>query len=267
MNVLALGASRSNNIGYLSSVQLLEQGATVTFLLRSPAVFHRDEVIQRFVKSGKVRLIQGDALKEADNKRAWDAAWYRATKISFSILKGIVITPHNIVAQCMLNLLCTMPTYPNAPQPKIIVISTVGHTNTAYAALPFLLKPVYTLLNMPRRDKAAMERVLAHCTGLPWPAADGEPSTDLTGADWRQRPGLPAAGTVKHVLVVRPLILTDGPCVADEVKAKGTGKAPYRTGGDEVGGYTISRKDTAHFVLDALSRWDEFENKRINIAY
>jgi len=47
-------------------------GATVTFLLRSPSVFDNDEVIQEHVKSGKARLVKGDALVKDDVKRAWD---------------------------------------------------------------------------------------------------------------------------------------------------------------------------------------------------
>jgi hypothetical protein len=52
------------------------------------------------------------------------------------------------------------------------------------------------------------------------------------------------------------------------VEAKGKDKLPYRVSEQELGGYTISRKDIAHFVVDALTRrWNEFENKRVNVAY
>ena len=75
MNILAIGASR--NIGYMSAVRLLgtplhskqketligiaEKGATVTFLLRNPSVFDADEAIQRFVRSGRAKLLKGNA--------------------------------------------------------------------------------------------------------------------------------------------------------------------------------------------------------------
>ena len=89
MNVYAIGASR--NIGYYSAVRLLsasnpflrrtmadyraiEKGATVTFLLRSLNVFETDELIQGYVKSGHVRLVQGDALKAEDVAKGWEAA-------------------------------------------------------------------------------------------------------------------------------------------------------------------------------------------------
>ncbi|KAJ7746829.1 hypothetical protein DFH07DRAFT_923958 [Mycena maculata] len=277
LNVLAVGASR--NIGYFSAVRLLDKGATVTFLLRSPAVFDDDALIQGYIKSGHVRLVKGDATKEEDTRRAWNEAgvvdalifsvgkYLRGTP-SFSILKGIVIDQPNLCAQSILNVLCTMPTYADAPQPRIIVISSIGLTRTAHDALPHLIKPMYSMLNGPHRDKIGMERVLAHCAGWTWNSkADGEPGADIVGEGWRERPGLPAPGTLKRVLVIRPALLTDGKCVADKVAASGKEKKTYRVSEEELGGYTISRKDTAHFVVDALARWDEFENKRVNVAY
>lgn len=87
-NVFVLGASR--NIGYFAALRLLGSfslffwyrpslipiviaaGATVTFLLRSTSVFDEDEVVQGYVKSGKARLVKGDALVKDDVKRAWE---------------------------------------------------------------------------------------------------------------------------------------------------------------------------------------------------
>ena len=37
-------------------------------------MFDNDETIQKYVRSGKARLVQGDALVKADVKRAWGAA-------------------------------------------------------------------------------------------------------------------------------------------------------------------------------------------------
>jgi len=52
-----------------------EKGATVTFLLRSgPAVFDKNATIQKYVKSGKARLIKGDALNKEDVRKAWEEA-------------------------------------------------------------------------------------------------------------------------------------------------------------------------------------------------
>ena len=120
--------------------------------------------------------------------------------------------------------------------------------------------------------------MVAHCAGWKWDAEeDGEPGADIMGTkEWRGREGLPKEGELKRVLVVRPALLTDGECLADklELEAKqGKGgkkesKKAYRVSEEELGGWTVSRKDVAHFVVDAIiHRWDEFENKCVSIAY
>ncbi|KAJ7902172.1 hypothetical protein B0H14DRAFT_2670236 [Mycena olivaceomarginata] len=275
LNVLSFGASR--NIGYFSAVRLLEKGATVTFLLRSSSAFDGDATIEKYIKSGNARLVKGDASNEADTQRAWteagivDAVIFSVgTYPTFSVTKGFVQTPANLVTQCLLNVLCTIPEYPDAPQPKIIVISSTGLTPSAHDALPCLLKPLYgVVLAAPHKDKIGMERAIAHCAGWTWdPKADGEVAEDILGEGWMERKGLPAAGSLKSMLVVRPALLTDGKCVADELVTKGKAKPAYRVGEQELGGYTISRKDVAHFVVDALTtRWDELRNKHVNVAY
>ena len=160
-------------------------------------------------------------------------------------------------------------------QPKIVTISSTGLTRASHAALPLPLKPLYGyLLSVPHKDKVGAERVISHCAGWTWNTKDdGEPGEDLMGpGDWTKREGLPAPGSLKRVLVIRPALLTDGECIAEkEVSAttkKGKRKEPYRVSDKELHGYTVSRKDVAHFVVDAVSnRWDEFENKCVSIAY
>ncbi|KAF7305951.1 NAD(P)-bd-dom domain-containing protein [Mycena chlorophos] len=294
MNILAIGASR--NIGYQSAVRLLEKGATVTFLLRSPAVFDNDAVIQRFVATDKARLVKGDATSEEDLRLVWNAAGvvdavvfsvgksclsFHSSRImalirasnaggtpSFSLTKGIVIDPPNLVTQCMLNLLCTLPKYEDAPQPKIVAISSIGLTPTAHKALPLLMKPLYSMLDTPHKDKVGLERVLFHCAGWEWDATSGEPEVEITGAGWQQRPGLPAPGTLKHLLIVRPAWLTDGKSKADQVEREGRkDKLGYRYSEHEISTYGISRADIAHFVANSFNHWDELENKAINVGY
>ncbi|KAJ7053853.1 hypothetical protein C8F01DRAFT_503159 [Mycena amicta] len=271
MNVLAIGASR--NIGYLTSVRLLEKGATVTFLLRSSSVFDNDTTIQTFVKSGKARLVQGDAMKEEDTRRAWEAAGVVDTIVftvgaipTFSLTKGFLIHPHNLVAQCILNVLCTMP---DGPQPRLIALSSTGLSPVSHKALPFLMRRLYNWIEQPHKDKLGMERALSHCAGWTW-GTDGnvEPDVDILGENWQQRPGLPAAGSFKNVLVVRPAFLTDGKSIADKLETRGKqGKHGYRYSEEEITCYTVSRADIAHFIVDALQRWDEVKGKRINVGY
>ncbi|KAJ7851239.1 hypothetical protein B0H14DRAFT_3662119 [Mycena olivaceomarginata] len=248
LNVLSFGASR--NIGYLSALRLLEKGGTVTFLLRSPSAFDADATIQKYVKSGHARLLRGDATIEADVQRAWDEAgvvdaviFSVGSIMGFSVTKGFVQTPPNLVTHPR-----SSPFRPRAsPAPS-------------HAALPLPLKPLHAMvLPAPRKDRIGMERVIAHCAGWRWDSkADGEVAEGILDQGWMQRKGLPAAGSLRHALVVRPAMLTDGRCVTDELEAKGKGKLPYHVSEQELGGYTISRKDIAHFVVNALTRrWDE----------
>lgn len=122
---------------------------------------------------------------------------------------------------------------------------------------------------MPREDKLGAERVVSHCAGWPWDTKDdGEAKEEIVGKDWTRREGLPAAGSLKNILVVRPAILTDGECTAEAGGTDKADKPTYRVSEGEITGYTISRKDVAHFVVDAVTkRWDEYHNKRITIVY
>ena len=66
----------------------------MTFLLRSPTVFDQDEVIQGYIKSGKAKLLKGDALVQDDVKHAWDEA------ANSGVVDLLVFT----VGQCLLPL-------------------------------------------------------------------------------------------------------------------------------------------------------------------
>ncbi|KAE9395975.1 hypothetical protein BT96DRAFT_966590 [Gymnopus androsaceus JB14] len=259
MNILAIGASK--NIGYYA----YDANCNVTFLLRSPSVFDSDITIQPYIKSGKAHLVKGDALVESDVKRAWDEALTHGAvdlllftlggkPTTFSITKGAGILPINLVTQCLLNTLCTMPK--QSPQPRIIALSS-----TAHASIPLLLKPAYGYLGkIPHTDKQGAECAIAFCAGWKW-EKDG-PGDEIMGERWMEREGLPDAGSLKEVLVIKPGLLTDGDCRADSKKNA------YRVTGVEDGGWTISRKDVAHFVADvALNRWNEFSGKTVNVSY
>ncbi|KAK7053461.1 hypothetical protein VNI00_004087 [Paramarasmius palmivorus] len=270
MNVFAIGASR--NIGYFSSIRLLDAGCSVTFLLRNTSVFDEDQVIKKYIASGKAHLIQGDALVQSDVAKGWqEAAKHGNIDLllftvggtpKYNVRQGFVITPHNLVSKSLLNTLATIP---SEQRPKVIVISSTGLTKTSHASLPFLLKPFYAhFLAEPHKDKVGVERIVHHCAGWTWNTEDdGEPSEDILGPNWTETPGLPQAGSLKDVLVIRPAFLTDGDC-----KAEKEGKAGYRVSEGELGAWTISRKDVAHFIADtALNKWSQYANKRISIAY
>lgn len=64
-------------------------------LLRSPSTFDHDSSIQSYVKSGKARLVKGDALNAADVQRGWESAMEasegRVDLVLFSV--GKLLTP------------------------------------------------------------------------------------------------------------------------------------------------------------------------------
>ncbi|KII93363.1 hypothetical protein PLICRDRAFT_101613 [Plicaturopsis crispa FD-325 SS-3] len=263
-NILSIGGSR--NIGYLSSIRLLESGATVTFLLRNPATFDADAIVQKYVQTGKARLVKGDALVRDDVQRAWDAAGPVDAVVftvgnvpSFSLTKGAVQDPPDLVTHSFLNVLSTLP----SPPPKLIACSSTGLTKESHAALPLAWKPIYGwLLAQPHRDKCGLERIAAHVAGREW--TDTEPGDEIMGAGWRARQDLPAPGTLSNILIVRPAFLTDGQCKADAGKGKGYRVKEW----DMESAYTISRKDVAHFIVEgALKHWSDYGGKVVSVAY
>ncbi|KAL5533500.1 hypothetical protein ACEPAF_5276 [Sanghuangporus sanghuang] len=277
MKVLVIGGSR--NIGYYSAQRLLGNGATVIFLLRNTSCFDTDESIKQYIASGKARLVQGDALKKEDVGKALaiasegdeplDAVHFSVgTFPKFSITKGLVLDPPNLCARSMLNLLSVLPRDP-ASQPKLVVVSSTGLGKTAHAALPLPLKPFYGLVldgaKGPHADKLGMERVITYAAGWEWPAADGEPDKTILADGWQDHVG--PYGWLKHAVVVRPALLTNGDSIGENPKKPG--EAPYRALDHEMkGGYTISRKDVAHFIVTrVLPEWNQWEGKRVRIAY
>ncbi|KAI0696811.1 hypothetical protein BC835DRAFT_1340766 [Cytidiella melzeri] len=300
MNVYALGASR--NIGYYATLRLLEKGATVTFLLRSPSVYEGDAAMQAFISSGHARIVQGDALKPADVAKGWEAASHRDSEqgstaahvdlvlftvgiapSGFSLTKGALIDPPDLCTRALLNLLRTIPPsiLTSDSQPKIIALSSIGIGHESHEKLPLLYKPFYSWgLAQPHADKLGMERILTWCAGQPW--TDGDLPTSVLEEGWRTSapegyPALPAEGALKSVVIVRAALLTSGVCMADEQKnkaGKGAKEKPaykvYCDGKEMKGkhGYTISRQDVAHCIVENIvPNWSQWEGKRVAIAY
>jgi hypothetical protein len=183
----------------------------------------------------------------------------------FRITQGAVITPFNLSTQCILNALETLP----SPDVKIIVLSSTGLTRASHARLPLLLKPLYAyLLALPHRDKLGMEKAIAHCAGHPWDPQNDPKNVDeiMGGADWQSR--LPAAGSLHNILVIRAALLVDSEAQADKSAEELKGKQPYRVQSENEGGYTVSRKDVAHFIVEgALTDWQKLADKVVSIAY
>ncbi|KAF9562749.1 hypothetical protein CPC08DRAFT_706449 [Agrocybe pediades] len=151
--------------------------------------------------------------------------------------------------------------------PKIITLSTVGSTKTSREQASGVgLKVMYGyLIQSPIMDKLGMERIIYHCAGWDWNPEDGEPKDEVVGKGWRERPGLPAPGTLRDTaMVVRAALLTDGECLADK-----KGREAYRVNEGEVKeGYNVSRRDVGHFIFDAVvNTWGRYGGKQVSIAY
>ena len=152
------------------------------------------------------------------------------------------------------------------PLPKIITLSAIGVSPSSRSQVPFLLNIMYGyMISHALQDKLGTERVIYHCAGWNWnPKKDGEPKEDIMGKGWQEREGLPSPGHLKNAMVLRPAMLNDEECVADSGKAG----PPYRAAEGNVKGWSISRKDVAHFIFDAVTNhWDEYGNKQVSIAY
>lgn len=299
MHVLVFGGSR--NIGYFTTVRLLNQGHSATLLLRNTNVFDNDERMKPHVESGRAQLVQGDALVEDDVKRAWEKAtdFGRAVDYvvfsigatpdmgSFKVTKGFTINPPNLTTKAILNVLCAMPD--STPKPKIIAITSIGVTKDS--PIPLVYKPLYGyLLRGPHIDKLGLERVLAHASGRKW--EDKEPQDDITtvdGVKWQDRKGLPSSGSLE-VLVIRPPVYVESkqkstpppPATPAGTSSKPSSaenepeaqkkddeeKVKYRVGGPELSGtYTISREEIAHFIAEnAVKNWDQFKGKAITVS-
>jgi len=127
-------------------------------------------------------------------------------------------------------------------------------------------RPLYGyLIQQQMADKLGMERVIAHCAGWTWNPADEEPKAEIMGEGWKEREGLPARGTLTEAIVLRASALTDGECKAD---GKSDAALPYHAVEGADGGASISRKDVAHFIFEAVTKqWKKYANKQISVSY
>ncbi|KAG9034150.1 hypothetical protein FRB95_013795 [Tulasnella sp. JGI-2019a] len=262
MKVFAIGASR--NIGYYSALRLLQEGHHVVYLLRKTSVFDSNEEMKPFIESGLAELVQGDALSWDDGTRAWAQAtldgpvdvvlFSLGLMASISIFPlGFVLDPPNACTNALLNIFATFPNTTSTTQPRFVIISAFGSTKASKASVPFLMKPLYYMLKGPHADKTGMEEVCAYSAG--WPD-EHKATKEILPAGWEGRLKH-GRGWLKHAVVIRPGIFTDG-----EV----TGK--YRVGDDQMHGvYMISRKDIAHFIVtDLLPNWEKYGGRGISIA-
>jgi len=265
MKVFAIGASR--NIGYYTALNLLQQNHTVVFFLRNTSVFDADADLKPYIESGSAQLVKGDALSENDLKAAWnealssgpiDVVLFSVGGIpGFSFTKGFVVTPGNLCAAALLNTLATFSqsTTPPHPQPRLIVITVLGLTKASHASLPLPIRGLWATMPGPHADKLGMEKLVHHSAGWTPEWNEKGPSEEILLPGWEAR--LPEKGWLKHAVVVRPALLTDG-----------QERGKYRVGEELKGVYSVSRRDVAHFISnDVLPNWEKYDGKGWSIAY
>lgn len=177
------------------------------------------------------------------------------------------MNPPDLCTRSMLNLIRTVPAEQMKPTPpRLIVVTSNGLDRTGHAALPLVYKPMYSfLLKGPHADKIGLERVTEHASGRVWLVDAEQVGEQILPVGWAAGAG--ERGRFQDVLVVRPALLTDGPCRADA--AKEVGKQAYRA--EELvlkKAYNVSRRDVAHFIAEqALKDWDRWNGKCVCIAY
>jgi len=264
MKIFAIGASK--NIAYFATLRLLQQGHHVVFLLRNPSVFDANADMKPFLDSASARRIKGDALNKDDLTNAWTQALsdgpvdvvlftVGTQPAGFSLTKGFLQDPPNLCTLALLNTLATYPQASSFPQPRFVVVTVHGVTKSSHATLPLAMRPLWAMIKIPHADKLGMEKILGHSAG--WTSSYDEPglTPGVLPSKWEDR--LPGKGWLKHVVIVRPALLTDG-----------AEKTTYRVGEQLNGLYSVSRRDVAHFIAgDLLEDWAKYDGKAVSIGY
>ena len=217
-----------------------------------------------YIESGKATLVKGNAMSFDDVSAAWKTASSQGTvdlvlftvggtQGSFSITKGVVMTPHNVCTEAILATQRAI-VQSGAPVPKFVVMSSTGLTRQSKAVMPLLLRPLYGwALHLAHEDKRGLEAVIHHGIGIPY--EEGEtPGEAILPAGWKE--SLPAAGWAKHSVIIRASLLTSG-----EV----TGK--YRAAVGDFKSWKVTRKDVAHFIAEELLvNWDKYDGNIVTVG-
>lgn len=71
MHTALIGASRG--IGRATALEILsDPSSSVSLLLRSPSIIENDVLFSQAIKSGRVRIVKGDAYEKADIRKLMD---------------------------------------------------------------------------------------------------------------------------------------------------------------------------------------------------
>jgi len=138
--------------------------------------------------------------------------------------------------------------------PRMIAVTSTGVTKSSHDHLPVAMKAFYSYgLRSPHADKLGMERLLQHAMGMTW-TENVEPVQEVLQVGWENE--FPPTGWLPNIVIVRPALLTDGEAAHR-----------YRASTDEFSSYTITRKDTAHFIGERLpAEWETWSGKIVNVG-
>ncbi|KAJ1643065.1 hypothetical protein LPJ64_005122 [Coemansia asiatica] len=220
MRVSVLGASRNTGRYFVEQAIASGKDFDITILARNPdALGFTPEEMQ------KITVIKGDALVKDDVARAIEGADIVLCSLGAKINGLSKPQDMGVEETGTLHALDVLKETRQENPPRVIMVSStgVGETNGNYD-VPYILRPIYSiLLKAPHKHKTVTEAAIK-ASGLPY-------------------------------TIVRPALLTNG---------EATKKYRADIG---VSGYTISRRDVAHFVLEQCVLKDNFPNASPSIAY
>jgi len=118
------------------------------------------------------------------------------------------------------------------------------------------MKPLYSyFLSNPFADKRGMEALVHHAIGKEYDAGQ-TPGSNILPEGWKN--DLPPAGWLKSAVILRPSMLTHGAMT----------KRYRAVVGDNFTGYTVSRGDVGHFIIEGLlPEWSKYEGNVVAIGY
>ncbi|KAK0556932.1 hypothetical protein OC846_000776 [Tilletia horrida] len=129
-------------------------------------------------------------------------------------------------------------------QPRVIAITSNGMGKSGHASLPLALKPMYSwMLKEPHADKEEMEKALHRAAKLQ------HPDFNPTLGDEPLK--------LHRLTILRPSLLTDGPCSDKEVRAAPTLK----------GAYFISRADVGRELCNSALLGGKWISEGVTLSY
>ncbi|KAL1412844.1 hypothetical protein Q8F55_000593 [Vanrija albida] len=237
MHLAILGASRGVNYHTLLAALSDPAITRVSLLLRRADALDADGVVGPAVKSGRVRVVAGDATREEDVaallEETPDVVVTSIGGVPRLTLRGIVLDQPSVCTRAAVALLRALARL--GATPRLVAISSMGIGDN-HGAMPLAL-----------RDKEGLEYLVRRAArGLPTP--DAVPPVVAEPAAVRE-------DFLPEVVVVRPALLTDG-----------SGGHAVKAAADAYT-YYVSRADVGRFVATRCLQGEEWANKAPVVGY